>query len=255
METVLITGASSGIGLELARCFAADKSRLVLTARSEDKLEALAAELRKTYGADVQVIVNDLAEAAGPQQLVAALKLRRIDVDVLVNNAGFGARGRFADLDVRRQADMVQVNVAAPTILTRLLLPGMIERRRGAILNVASTAGFQPGPFLAVYYATKAYVLSWSEALTEELRGKGITVTCLCPGPTATNFADVADMAATPIFRLGMMDAASVARAGYRALRRRRAVIITGVINRFGAFCVRLFPRAIIRKVTRWANH
>ena len=172
-ETVLITGASAGIGWELARQFAADKSNLVLVARRRERLEELAAQLRAQRGVDVHVVPADLGRADAPQTIVDQLTRDGLAIDVLVNNAGFGALGPVATLDRKRQMEMIQVNVTALTHLTRLLLPGMIERRRGGILNVASTAGFQPGPFMAVYYATKAYVISFSEALADELAASG----------------------------------------------------------------------------------
>ena len=188
-ETVLITGASSGIGRELARQFAGDGADLVLIARSEDTLRELAGELAAEYRVTAQVVPADLSRPGSPDQIVATLAQRQTDVDVLVNNAGFGARGAVAGIGVGRQLEMIGVNVAALTRLTALLLPGMLERRRGGILNVASTAAFQPGPNSAVYYATKAYVLSFTEALAEEVRGSGVRVSCLAPGPTDTGFA------------------------------------------------------------------
>ena len=188
-ETVLITGASSGIGRELARQFAGDGADLVLIARSEDRLRDLAGELTAEYGVTVEVVPADLSQPGSPDQIVQTLAQQQTDVDVLVNNAGFGARGPVAGLGVQRQLEMIEVNVAALTRLTALLLPGMLERRRGDILNVASTAAFQPGPNSAVYYATKAYVLSFTEALAEEVRGSGVRVSCLAPGPTDTGFA------------------------------------------------------------------
>ena len=194
VETVLVTGASSGIGLELARCFAADGCRLVLVARKGNALEALATDLRKAHKIQAQVITADLAHPEAPTRLLAHLQSAGLKVDVLVNNAAFGAQGKFVELPLGRQLEMLQVNITSLTHLTGLLLPGMVERRRGGILNVASTAAFQPGPGMAVYYATKAYVLSFSEALAEELAGTGVTVTAVCPGPTATNFGAAANM-------------------------------------------------------------
>ena len=182
-ETVLITGASSGIGRELARQFAGDGADLVLIARSEDRLQDLAGELTAEYGVTVEVVPADLSQPGSPDQIVETLAQQQADVDVLVNNAGFGARGPVAGLGVGRQLEMIEVNVAALTRLTALLLPGMLERRR---MNVASTAAFQPGPNSAVYYATKAYVLSFTEALAEEVRGSGVRVSCLAPGPNWT---------------------------------------------------------------------
>ena len=212
-ETVLITGASSGIGRELARLFAGDGAELVLVARGEGRLRELAGELAAEYGVQAQVVPADLSQPAGPGQIMKALAHQHIDVDVLVNNAGFGAHGPVAGIGVARQLDMIEVNVAALTGLTAVLLPGMLERRRGAILNVASTAAFTPGPNQAVYCATKAYVLSFTEALAEEVRGSGVQVSCLAPGATETEFAAQAGMGSTRLFRWGTMDAGRVARA------------------------------------------
>lgn len=255
VETVLITGASSGIGLELARCFAADGCRLALVARKCDALEALATELRKAYKIQAQVFTADLAHPETPPRLLAHLQSAGLKVDVLVNNAGFGAQGKFAELPLGRQLEMLQVNITSLTHLTRLLLPGMIERRRGGILNVASTAAFQPGPGMAVYYATKAYVLSFSEALAEELAGTGVTVTASCPGPTATNFGTAANMRTLGLVKKVSMTAESVARISHRAFRRGTVVAVTGLRNQLPAFLVRLFPRAAVRKITKRLNN
>jgi short-subunit dehydrogenase len=251
-ETVLITGASSGIGRELARLYAADGARLVLVARSQDRLRELAGELAAKYGAEAQVVPADLSRPASPGELVEALAQRHIEVDVLVNNAGFGAHGSIAELGADRQVEMIDVNVAALTQLTALLLPGMLERRRGAILNVASTAAFQPGPNQAAYCATKAYVLSFTEALAEEVRGSGVRVSCLAPGATDTGFASQAGMAGTRLFRRGVMDAARVARAGHDGLRQGKTLVVPGMRNRILAFAVRLSPRALVTKVSAY---
>ncbi|HTP17330.1 MAG TPA: SDR family oxidoreductase [Streptosporangiaceae bacterium] len=251
-ETVLITGASSGIGRELARLFAGDGADLVLIARSEGGLRELAGELAATYGAEAQVVPADLTRPASPGEIVQALARRRIAVDVLVNNAGFGARGPVAEIGVERQLEMIEVNVAALTRLTALLLPGMLQRRRGAILNVASTAAFQPGPNQAVYCATKAYVLSFTEALAEEVRGSGVQVSCLAPGATDTGFAAQAGMLGTRLFRRGVMDAGRVARAGQDGLRRGKTLVIPGLRNRVLAFSVRLSPRVLVTRVSAY---
>ena len=251
VETVLITGASAGIGWELARLFAAAKSNLVLVARRRERLEELAAELRKQHGVEVHVVAADLARADAPEVIVDRLARDGAAIDVLVNNAGFGALGPVTELDVQRQLDMVQVNVAALTHLTRLLLPGMIERRRGGILNVGSTAGFQAGPFMAVYYATKAYVLSFSEALADELAGRGVTVSCLCPGPTLTEFAETAKMADALLFKLQPMTARQVASAGYRGFRRGKLLVVPGWLNCLGSMGVRFVPRSVARAIAR----
>jgi len=254
-ETVLITGASSGIGLALARCFAADGCRLVLVARKGDALETLATELRKTHKIQAQVITADLARPDAPTRLLAHLQAAGIKVDVLVNNAGFGAQGKFAELPLARQLDMLQLNITSLTHLTGLLLPGMIERRRGGVLNVASTAAFQPGPGMAVYYATKAYVLSFTEALAEELAGTGVTVTAVCPGPTATNFGRTANMRTLGLVKKISMSAEAVARQGHRGFRRGGVVGINGFRNQLPAFLVRLVPRAAVRKITKRLNN
>lgn len=249
-ETALITGASSGIGLELARLFAADKSNLVLVARSQDKLKVLAEELRHD-GVEVVVMPMDLTDPNAPQVIFDQLADARITIDVVVNNAGFGAMGTIARISLQQQLEMIQVNVAALTHLTRLFLPGMIERRRGGILNVGSTAGFQPGPNMAIYYATKAFVLSFTEALAEELIGSGVTATCLAPGATATGFSTAAHMEDALLFRLGTMDAKTVAKLGYRGFRRGQVTVIPGLKNRIGAFAVRLAPRILVRKLVK----
>jgi uncharacterized protein len=249
-ETVLITGASSGIGRELAKLFAADGAELVLIARSEGKLQELAAELTADHAVQAQVVSADLSQPSAAGQVMAALAQRHIEVDVLVNNAGFGTRGPVAAIGAERQLDMIEVNVAALTRLTALLLPGMLERRCGAILNVASTAAFAPGPNQAVYCATKAYVLSFSEALAEEVRGSGVRVCCLAPGATDTGFAAQAGMGGTRLFRLSVMDAARVARAGHDGLRKGRTLVIPGLLNQAQAFSVRLSPRALVTKVS-----
>jgi uncharacterized protein len=248
-EIALITGASSGIGRELARLFAADGSSLVLVARREDRLRALADELGRKHGTSAHVLPLDLAHPRAPEDLIAWTDANRVRIDVLVNNAGIGARGRFAAIDLQRQLDMLQVNVTALTHLTRLFLPGMLERRRGAILNVGSQAGFQPGPGMAVYYATKAYVLSLTEAIAEEVRGSGVSVTLLAPGATATEFAASAGMEGSRVFRTGVMGARSVARAGYRGMRRGDVLVIPGAKGKLTASAVRLMPRAFVRRV------
>jgi uncharacterized protein len=251
METVLITGASSGIGLELAKLFAADKHNLVLVARNQGALEKLAEELRREHGVEVAVLPKDLANPSSPQAIFDHLDASGISVDIVVNNAGFGEVGAVATLATQRQMDMIQVNIATLTHIARLFLPGMIERGRGGILNVGSTAGFQPGPNMAVYYATKAYVLSFTEALAEELRVTKVKVTCLAPGPTATGFAAIAHEEDTLLFRFGLMDAKRVARLGYRGFCRGKVLVVPGAINKLLAFSIRLVPRMLIRRIVK----
>jgi short-subunit dehydrogenase len=250
-ETALITGASTGIGRELALLFARDGAKLVLVARNTERLQELAAELRDRFGSESLVLSEDLSDVGAPKRILDQLATKNIDVDVLVNNAGFGAVGEIAQIGDDKQADMIKVNVLALAELTRAMLPGMIARRRGGVLNVGSTAGFQPGPYMAVYYATKAFVLSYTEALAEEVSGAGVKVTCLCPGPTATEFARSAKMEDTLLFNMGSMSAAKVAKVGYRGFRRGRVIVIPGVMNKFGAMAVRFVPRIVARKFTK----
>ncbi len=252
MPTALVTGASSGIGLELATLLARDRHELVLVARRRDRLEAIASGLREEFGVAVTVLATDLADPAAPDSIARQLTERSLPIDTLINNAGFGAHGFFAKTPPEVDAEMIRVNVMALTHLTRLLLPGMLERRRGRILNVASTAAFQPGPFMAVYYATKAYVLSFSEALANETAGTGVTVTALCPGPTVTDFQRRAGVAKTLLFRGPLlMDAPTVARAGYDGMMRGKRVVIPGVANRFLVQALRITPRRLATAVAR----
>lgn len=243
----LVTGASSGIGELLAREAARRGHALALTARRGDRLQALAEEL-----GGAEVIVADLADPAAPAGIAAALAAHGLSVDVLINNAGLGQRGPVARIPLERQLAQVDVNVRALTELTVRLLPAMIARRRGGILNVASTAAFQPGPNMAVYYATKAYVLSFSEALHEELRPHGIKVSALCPGPTYSEFAERADMDRSELFKRFAGDAAKVARDGLDGLERNRAVNISGALNAVMATATRFGPRAVNRKLAGW---
>jgi uncharacterized protein len=246
--TALITGASSGIGLDLAHLFAADGHDVVLVARSEGRLRALAQELEAKHGVKATVIVADLAQPDAPRQVFE----RAPAVDVLVNNAGFGTSGKFAETDLRTELEMIQVNIAALTHLTKLFLPRMLQRGRGRILNVASTAAFQPGPLMAVYYATKAYVLSFSDAIGEELRGTGVTVTALCPGPTATGFQQTAALGSEALLKIMRpVSSMEVARAGYRALMRGRRVVVPGMKNKLGVQSLRITPRALATRVVR----
>ncbi len=247
-ELVLITGASSGIGLELANCFAADHSNLVLVARNTAALEKLAAELRGKFPIAVHAITADLARPESPRQIFDELQGRGLNVDVLINNAGFGLHGGFAELPLARQLEIIQVNVAALVTLTGLFLPGMVQRRNGGILNIGSVAGFLPGPNMAIYYASKAFVQSFSEALFEELRGTGVRVTNLCPGPTETNFSQVARAYQTRTLQAAKMSAAAVAAAGHRGFRAGSCVVVPGAKNILLVQLARIFPRSIIRR-------
>ncbi len=240
MTTALITGASSGIGLEIARVLAPDHD-LVLVARSAAKLDALATEL-----GGARVIAADLSDPSAVAKIAAEIA----DVDVLVNNAGVGDFGAFAEADADRTIAMIQLNVTSLTALSRVYLPGMLARGSGRVLNVASTASFQPGPLMAVYYATKAYVLSFSEALTEETRGSGVTVTALCPGPTASGFQAAADMELSPLVaNKKLPTAAEVAAFGVKAMEKGDAVAVPGLLNKVMAAAVRATPRPVMRRL------
>lgn len=250
-KTALITGASFGIGLELARIFARENYNLVLVARTADKLRQLASELEKAHGTRSLVLATDLTEPGSPAYILDQTTRAGIAVDVLVNNAGFGQYGLFAENDLEECLRQVQLNVTTLTHLTRLYLPEMLERKSGRILNVASTAAFQPGPLMAVYFATKAYVLHFSEALADELRDTGVKVTCLCPGPTATEFHKRANATGMRLLRMGSMDARTVAEDGYRALMAGKPVVISGFKNWLVAQSVRFSPRQLVTAITR----
>jgi short-subunit dehydrogenase len=258
-RTALITGASGGIGEELARAFAAGGHDVLLVARSAERLNGLAAQLSSTSGVTARSLALDLTDAAAPDALHAWTRQLGTRVDILVNNAGFGLQGPFAELDTRRQMEMISLNVAALTHLTRLFLPPMIERRWGRVLNVASTAAFVPGPLMAVYYASKAYVLSFSAGLAGELSGSGVSVTVLCPGATQTSFASVAGSEGSNLFKGGgVMAAAPVARAGYAATMAGKRVVIPGWRNRLlvasGTFAPTWAKTAIARRLNSRAT-
>jgi short-subunit dehydrogenase len=239
----LITGASAGLGVDFARQLAARGRRLVLVARRKDRLDAIAAEL-----GNARTVEADLSVAGAADRLIADLAANGEHVDLLVNNAGFGLTGSFAKLDAKRQREMIDLNCGALVELAHAVLPGMIERKQGSILNVASTAAFQPGPGMAVYFATKAFVLSFSEGLHEEVRKKGVMVSALCPGPTATEFGEVAGFrASSPSSKLAA-DSASVVQAGLKGLEQGKAVVIPGLMNKSTAQAHRFFPRSLVRK-------
>ena len=252
--TALITGASAGIGRELARLAARDGHNLVLVARRRDRLEELAGELTGAHSVAVTVIAADLGDPASPQSIAESVRSAGIDVDFLVNNAGFGSRGPFGQTDPARQLEMIDVNVRALVEMTRLFLPGMLARKRGRILNIASIAGFVPGPFMATYYASKAFVLSFTEALAAELRGSGVTATASCPGPTATEFGAVANSDRTNLFRRGVANAPSVAGHAYRAMLAGKVVAIPGLMNKLIVQSVRISPRALLRSIAAGLN-
>lgn len=249
--TALVTGASSGIGLDLSRELAKNGHDVVLVARTAAKLQDVAGELQKS-GVTAHVIASDLSRPNAAEDIASELKRRNIEIDVLVNNAGYGLTGPFAENDLQRELAMIQVNIVALTHLTKLLLRPMVARRRGRILNVASTAAFQPGPLMAVYYATKAYVLSFSEAIADELRNSGVTVTTLCPGPTQTGFAEVAKMTESRLFTMMRpMSSQEVARAGYRGMMSGKRLVIPGAKNKMLVQSLRVSPRRTVTALVR----
>lgn len=246
--TALITGASAGIGAELAKVFAAKKHDVVLVARRRDALEALAGALEGKHGIKATVIVEDLGDPDAPERIFAAVRDAGIDVEVLVNNAGFGLGGEFSETPIEREIDMVQVNITALMHLTKLFIAPMLKRRAGYVLNVASTAAFFPGPFQSVYYASKAFVLSFSQALAEELEPAGVSVTCLCPGPTETEFAQAAGMKSVRLPNLDLAEADDVAAFGYRAMKARERVAVHGGRNKLVVQAQRFVPRRLIAR-------
>jgi len=253
-KTALVTGASAGLGAELARLFAADGHDIVVVARRQDKLDALAREIKANHKVTVHVIVEDLARPGAAKRLTEELARRGIEIEYLVNNAGFGTTGMFAEHDLGREIEMVQVNVVALVELTHLQLAAMMARKSGRVLNLGSTAGFVPGPFMAVYYASKAFVNSFTEALSVELAGTGVTATVCCPGATATEFAEVAGNDKTPLFKARVMGSREVAEEAYRAMMRGEPTIITGFMNKLRIASLRLAPRGLARKVAANLN-
>lgn len=254
-STALITGPTSGIGEALARLFARRGHDLVLVARSVDRLEAQAAELAAAYGVHCHVIPMDLTRAAAAEEIFDQLRAKRITVDILVNNAGFTVFGEFATNDLKAELDMLAVNVVALTHLSKLFLRQLPAGTSGRILNISSTAAFQPGPLMAVYYATKAYVLSFSEALSSELAGKGVSVTALCPGATATAFAERGKADASRLFKnRKLMTAEQVAQIGYLALMRGQPLVIAGWMNTLMAFSTRFAPRWLLPHLVRYIH-
>jgi uncharacterized protein len=250
-RTALVSGASGGIGLELARVLAREGYDLVLVARRADRLHAGAGELRGQHGIDVQVIGKDLSVPCSADGLCRELAERSIAIDVLVNNAGFAIRGKFAETDPATQLQLLQLNVVALTHFTRLLLPPMLERGWGRILNIASISAYVPGPLMATYFASKAYVLSFTESLAAELDGTGVSATALCPGPTHTEFEKRAGLSNTRAFRKGVMSAEAVARIGYDAMTRGRRVVVAGFWNKLRMLPTPLVPRRILAHFSR----
>src|SRR5215470_3982085 len=253
-RAALVTGASSGLGEEFARLFAADGIDLVLVARRRERLETLAGELRAARKVSVQVVTADLSVPGEVERVVREVQALPLEIEFLVNNAGLGNVGPFAGSALEKQMVMVDVNVRALVRLTHAFLPGMLARKRGRVLNIGSTAGLQPGPFGAVYYATKAFVNSFTEALSHELKGTGVTATVSLPGATATEFASVAGSGGTRLFRSGVMSSTDVAKGAYRAMNRGTPFVVHGWTNRMLALSVRLSPRSVVRSITAAMN-
>lgn len=250
-KTALITGATSGIGYELSKLFAKNRYDLVLIARNKQKLEDTANELRQAFSISTITIPKDLSLPSSPGEIFSKLREESIQIDVLANNAGFNEYGLFSQTDLQRELQMIQLHIASLTHLTKLLLPGMLERRHGKILNIGSTGSFVPGPLVAVYCATKAYILSFSEALAEELKGTGVTVTTLCPGSTKSEFAQRANMLDVAIFQGKLMDAKEVAQIGYNALMRHKTTVVAGCANKLTVFSLRFTPRSRVAKMVK----
>lgn len=253
-QTALITGASAGLGRDFARLFAADGHDVILVARRRQRLDELAAELETAHGTGVTVIDADLAQPGAARRIHEEVERRGLQVDFLVNNAGFGGTGAFVATEPGRDARMIEVNVTALVELTHLFLPPMVARGRGRVLNIGSTAGFQPGPFMATYYASKAFVNSFTEALAYELRGSGVTATLSCPGATDTEFAGHAGNDKSLLFRLGAANSATVARGAYRAMMAGRSRVVHGLTNKLGVQSVRVGPRAAVTAIAARLN-
>ena len=253
-QTALITGASADIGRSLAEQFGRHGYDLILVARRAPLLDDLSAQLSRAHGVAVRVVAVDLSDSDGPRLVEEAVARENLHVDVLVNNAGFGLQGWIAELPVERQIEMIQLNVTALTELTRRFLPGMLRRNRGGVLNVGSTAAFQAGPLMAVYYATKAYVLSFTEALAGEVAASNLRISCLAPGPTSSEFAAIAGMTKSNLFKAQAMDSEEVARFGYDAWARGKLIAVPGLFNRLAAHSVRFAPRAMVRRVIMRLN-
>jgi uncharacterized protein len=253
-KTALVTGASAGLGTELAWLLAEGGHDLVLVARRREKLEALAAEIEAKHPVKTRVIAEDLSKPGAATRIEAALDDAHVTIEVLVNNAGFGGTGAFADRELSRELEMIQVNIVTLIELTHLLLPTMIANKSGRVLNIGSTAGFVPGAFMAVYYASKAFVNSFTEALSVELEGTGVTATVSCPGATATEFAQVAGNDKTPLFKSKVMGAREVAEDAYRAMMRGDPLRVAGFMNKVRIASLRIAPRGMMRNVAAGLN-
>lgn len=250
-QTVLITGPTAGIGRDLAELFAGEGANLILVSRNVQKLQKVQAELEGKFGIRALVIPSDLSMPGAASQLVAAVGRSGQEVDVLVNNAGYGVYGKFLDEDIEAQLGMIELHVAAPTRLTHAFLPGMVQRKRGGVLNISSTGGFQAVAIENVYCSTKAYLTHFTEALAEELTGSGVTVTCVCPGPTETEFFDNPHMKTRAPAKLSRMTSMAVAKLALAAFKNGKILEVTGLQNKFIAFATKIAPRAVVRKAAR----
>ncbi|MBS2015494.1 MAG: SDR family oxidoreductase [Deltaproteobacteria bacterium] len=255
-HTALVTGASTGLGKEIATFAAKDGHDLVLVARSEAKLKALAAELEKDHGVKAHVVPADLGSRGAAKRVYEAVRALGVEVDLLVNNAGFGSNGAFLDLELEREVEMIDVNITALVELTHWFAKPMRERKFGRVMNIASTAGFQPGPFMATYYATKAFVVMWTEALAYELEGSGVTVTCHCPGATKTEFASTAGNDKSKLFQRssGVAEAKDVAHHAYRAMMNGEGLAVHGALNWIAFESLRFAPRSVARSIAASLN-
>jgi short-subunit dehydrogenase len=255
MGYALITGASAGLGAEFARLFAADGHSLILVARRRDRLESLARDLSKKHGIEVEVLDADLSAPGAGKKIFDAVQAKGLFVEFLVNNAGFGSNGAFSRLPLEKELQMIDLNIRVLTELTHLFLQPMLQKRSGSILNVGSTAGYQPGPFMATYYASKAHVNSFSRALSIELRGTGVSCTLLAPGATETEFAKSASLEDSRLFKMQVTATAdAVARDGYRAMKKRKAIVVSGLVNKISTFFIPHLPMGIVARVAGYLN-
>ncbi|WP_226677009.1 SDR family NAD(P)-dependent oxidoreductase [Rossellomorea aquimaris] len=251
-KTVLITGASSGIGLNFSHKFAGSGHDVILVARSEGKLQTLSNVIENKYGVKTYVFTSDLSKPDASKKLYEEIKAQGIQVDIMINNAGFGLFGEFEQTELSKELDMIQVNITALTELSKYFGKEMVKRKKGQILNVASTAAFQPGPLMAVYYATKAYVLSFSEALANEWAPHGVKVTALCPGATKTGFSDAAELQSSKLFQSGVMSVEDVVEEGYKQMMTNtKTVIVPGMKNRILTQSIRFMPRKMVTSIVR----
>jgi len=254
-KTALVTGGAGGIGFEMCKLIAADGYNLVLVDMNEMGMTRAAKELESTYGIKVQTICKDLSDKNAAREIVYELNLREVEIDVLVNNAGFGLSGRFVDINLDAQLNMIQVNISTVVALTRLLLPGMLKRKNSKILNVASIAAFQPGPYMAAYFASKAFILSWSEGLANELEGTGVTVTILCPPPTDTGFAARANSGTSIAFQKNVMATPEmVAKDAWNGLNNNKVIVLPSLMNKVAVFTQRFFPRSTVTRIAGMMN-